>query len=75
MLDRKMGLNWPLRGRKNLKISPRGYFFQPGSICEVPGAPWATKTTKKTNFYQKLFLSFLGPRGPGGRRTGRSPFK
>ena len=64
------GLNRPLRGRKNLKISPRGYFFQPGSICEVPGAPRATKTTKKPNFYQKFILSFFlgspGPLGVGG---------
>ena len=69
-----LGLNRPLRGRKNLKISPRGYFFQPSSICEVPGAPGPPKHTKNAILIKIFFVFFWGARGPGGRRTGRSPF-
>ena len=39
MLDRKMGLNWSPRGRKNVKIWHPEYFFIPDRLVGSPGAP------------------------------------
>ena len=57
MLDRKMGLNWSLRGRKKCENLGSWIIFQSGSIGGVPGGPRALKNIKKTIF--SFFFEFL----------------
>ena len=52
-MDRKMGLNRPLRGRKNLKIRQSKYFWIPRRLARSPGAPGPLKPLK-IDFFENL---------------------
>ena len=49
MLDRKIGLNWSLRGRQKLKIWHPGYFFIPDRLVGSAGLR-ALENIKKSSF-------------------------
>ena len=57
-MNRKMGLNWPLRGRKNLKIRLPESFLIPRRLARSPGPPRPLKTSKNRFFWNIEFCNF-----------------